>query len=187
MISPITLCNLSGVCKSFHKEFIKNTYWNPILIRDLRNGVKYKREHKDCRKMYMNKIVKKNIETFYNPKIQKFQEQLRHSKNHLLCNQKNVPIYKFYMQKVITSLHFNNKHYRYQVQGLYKYDRYRDSTVTPLLPCHTIYTFDDLYTFYRRYHSSMKYLEKRIPIAENELKEIQNSYDNKINNITNCY
>ena len=90
------------------------------------------------------------------------------------------------MQKVINSLHFNNKHYRYLVHGLYKYNRY-GAAATPWRAQSTRYTFDDLNIFYRRYHSSMKYLEKRIPIAENELKEIQNSYDNKINNITNCY
>ena len=62
LVSPKTLCILSRVNKAFRTEFTSNIYWGPLMVRDFRKGIEYKRSPKNCRKVYMERLILKNIQ-----------------------------------------------------------------------------------------------------------------------------
>ena len=72
LVSPKTLCILSRVNKAFRTEFTSNIYWGPLMARDFRKGIEYKRSPKNCRKVYMERLILKNIQL----KLEKLQIEI---------------------------------------------------------------------------------------------------------------
>ena len=114
LISPKTICILSRVCKSFRTEFISNIYWIPLMVRDFRKGVEYKRPHKNCRKVYMEKLVLRDIK----PKLRIYNNILSWNQEQLKIRNHNSNIYLKEIQKAVTSPYFDNIMHKYKVTGL---------------------------------------------------------------------
>jgi len=116
LISPKTLCILSRVCKSFRTEFTSNIYWIPLMVRDFRKGIEYKCPHKNCRKIYMNKLILRDIE----PKLRLYNMILIWNKKQLNIKTNNANIYLKEIQNAVVNPNFDNQLYKYKVEGLQK-------------------------------------------------------------------
>jgi len=114
LISPKTLCILSRVCKSFRTEFTSNIYWIPLMVRDFRKGIEYKRPHKNCRKIYMNKLILRDIE----PNLRLYNMILIWNQKQLSIQTNNADIYLKEIQNAVVDPNFDNQLYKYEVKGL---------------------------------------------------------------------
>tara|TARA_B100001094_G_scaffold47375_2_gene42635 strand:+ start:1271 stop:1972 length:702 start_codon:yes stop_codon:yes gene_type:complete len=114
LISPKTLCILSRICKSFRTEFTSNVYWMPLMVRDFRKGKEYKRPHKNFRKIYMEKLILRDIE----PKIRLYNMILIWNQKQLSIKTNNADIYLKAIQNAVVDPSFDNDGYMYKVEGL---------------------------------------------------------------------
>ena len=114
LISPKTLCILSRVCKSFRTEFTNNVYWTPLMVRDFRKGKEYKRPHKNSRKIYMEKLILRDIE----PKLRLYNMILIWNQKQINVNTNNADIYLKVIQNAVVNPDFNNEEFKYKVEGL---------------------------------------------------------------------
>ena len=124
LISPKTLCILSRVCKSFRTEFTSNIYWIPLMVRDFRKGIKYKCPHKNCRKIYMNKLILRDIE----PKLRLYNMILIWNKKQLNIKTNNANIYLKEIQNAVVNPNFDNQLYKYRVEGLQRIELLEPTT-----------------------------------------------------------
>ena len=126
LISPKTLCILSRVCKSFRTEFTSNIYWIPLMVRDFRRGIEYKCPHKNCRKIYMNKLILRDIE----PKLRLYNMILIWNKKQLNIKTNNANIYLKEIQNAVVNPNFDNQLYKYRVEGLQRIELLEPTTRT---------------------------------------------------------
>ena len=124
LISPKTLCILSRVCKSFRTEFTGNVYWMPLMVRDFRKGKEYKRPHKNCRKVYMEKLILRDIE----PKLRLYNMILIWNQKQINVNINNADIYLKVIQNAVVNPDFNNEEFKYKVEGLQELRVYKPKT-----------------------------------------------------------
>jgi len=124
LISPKTLCILSRVCKSFRTEFTNNVYWTPLMVRDFRKGKEYKRPHKNCRKVYMEKLILRDIE----PKLRLYNMILILNQIQINVNTNNTDIYLKVIQNAVVNPDFNNEEFEYKVEGLQDLKVYQPKT-----------------------------------------------------------
>ena len=126
LISPKTLCILSRVCKSFRTEFTSNIYWIPLMVRDFRKGIEYKRPHKNCRKIYMNKLILRDIE----PNLRLYNMILIWNQKQLSIQTNNANIYLKEIQNAVVNPNFDNQLYKYRVEGLQRIVLFEPTTRT---------------------------------------------------------
>jgi len=116
MISPITLCKLSCVCKSFRAEFIKNIYWEKLLVRDFRiNQQEYSRTPKQCHKNYYEKVIVK----YYKPKYESLINTYNHNIKIIDAIEHNIKTYKQILVNASVSPTFENPIAYYVIKNVY--------------------------------------------------------------------
>jgi len=190
LISPKTLCILSRVCKSFRTEFTSNIYWIPLMVRDFRKGIEYKRPHKNCRKIYMNKLILRDIE----PNLRLYNMILIWNQKQLSIQTNNADIYLKEIQNAVVDPNFDNQLYKYEVKGLqrivllepttktlkhsfgdFDYEDYLNSNIKSDLNC--FINFYILYNWRNACLSSINRSNKRIKEMQGNIEKHQRTVD----------
>ena len=193
LISPKTLCILSRVCKSFRTEFTSNIYWIPLMVRDFRKGIEYKRPHKNCRKIYMEKLILRDIE----PNLRLYNMILIWNQKQLSIQTNNADIYLKEIQNAVVDPNFDNQLYKYEVKGLqrivllepttktlkhifwsilsFDYEDYLNSNIKSDLNC--FINFYTLYNWRNACLSSINRSNKRIKKMQESINKYKNIVD----------
>ena len=190
LISPKTLCILSCVCKSFRTEFTSNVYWIPLMVRDFRKGIEYKRPHKNCRKIYMNKLILRDIE----PNLRLYNMILIWNQKQLSIQTNNANIYLKEIQNAVVNPNFDNQLYKYEVKGLqrivllepttktlkhsfgdFDYEDYLNSNIQSDLDYFV--NFYTLYNWRNNCLNSIVYSNKRIKKMQENINKYKNIVD----------
>ena len=186
LISPKTLCILSCVCKSFRTEFTSNIYWIPLMVRDFRKGIEYKRPHKNCRKIYMNKLILRDIE----PNLRLYNMILIWNQKQLSIQTNNANIYLKEIQNAVVNPKFGNQLYKYRVEGLqriglrepttktlkhsfgdFDYEDYLNSNIKSDLNC-----FINFYTLYNWRNACLSSINR----SNKNIKVLQSFFQKKL-------
>ena len=186
LISPKTLCILSRVCKSFRTEFTSNVYWISLMVRDFRKGKEYKRPHKNCRKVYMEKLILRDIE----PKLRLYNMILIWNQKQINVNTNNADIYLKEIQNAVVNPDFNNEEFKYKVEGLQElrvhqpktgnmlaidYAEYLNSSIQSNLTYH--FKFGVLYYWRNNCLKYINYSNKRINGMQGNIEKQQRIVD----------
>ena len=186
LISPKTLCILSRVCKSFRTEFTGNVYWMPLMVRDFRKGKEYKRPHKNCRKIYMEKLILRDIE----PKLRLYNMILIWNQKQINVSTNNAGIYLKNIQNAVVSPHFDNQRFKYRVEGLQGLRvnepktgnmlalDYAESLNSSILSNLTYYLeFNGLYNWRNNCLTQINYSNRRIELMQKNIEKQQKIAD----------